>query len=116
MEIPTVTNRLLKSAQLLDRATGKWVETGEMAVGHYEHNAISLANGKVLLVGGFGVRGGDSTSAELYDIATGLWRLTGSPNHAHGTQVPVLQGDGKVRIEDEIYDPGTEKWTVVPKK
>ncbi len=125
-EIPAVSNLNLRSAQLLDPATGKWSETGEMTAEHYSHSAILLRKGKVLVVGGSVPGGQSSTSAELYDIATGLWRATGSLNHRHGSQEAVLEPDGKVRMpggwdsskmtDDELYDPNTEKWTVVPKK
>ncbi len=125
-EIPAVTNRDLRSAQLLDPKTGQWVETGEMTTERDGHSAILLRNGKVLVVGGSDSKGRDCTSAELYDIATGLWRPTGSLNHVHGNEKAVLEPDGKVRMpggwdgskmtDDELYDPNTEKWTVVPKK
>jgi len=125
-EVPAVTNRILKSAQLLDAATGKWTKTGEMTMARSGHSAILLPNDKVLIAGGRDAKGRFSTTAELYDIATGQWRATGSMNHIHGNETAVLLPNGKVRMpggydgskmtEDEIYDQATEKWTGVPKK
>jgi hypothetical protein len=120
-EVPTITNQILKSAQLLDTATGKWTEAGEMTIARYGHSAILLPNHKVLIMGGRDAKGQFYTSAELYDISTGTWRATGSLNHTHGYEEAVLAPSGKVRLpgvhgDDELYDPATEKWTAVPKR
>ena len=120
-EVPAVTNRILKSAQLLDKVTGKWGEAGEMTMARFGHSAILLPNQKVLIIGGRDAEGRFYTSAEIYDISTGTWRATASLNHTHGYEEAVLQPSGKVRMpgvhgDDELYDPATEKWSVVPKK
>jgi len=77
-EIPTVNNRELSRAELLDPKTGKWTETGEMNTARDGHTATLLPNGKVLVEGGYGsgVIGKKPpvlSSKELYDPATGTW-------------------------------------------
>jgi hypothetical protein len=79
-EIPTVTNRYLSSAELLDSKTGKWTETGEMHVARYYHKATLLPDGKELVEGGYGshppnVARQGLSSKELYDPVTGIWTV-----------------------------------------
>lgn len=76
--VPTVTNRFLSSAELLDPKTGKWTKTGDMTAARYDHEATLLPDGKVMVEGGYGshppnrARLGLSTK-ELYDPDSGTW-------------------------------------------
>jgi hypothetical protein len=60
------------SAELYDPATGKFTETGSMAVATVGNAAVLLKSGKVLVVGGW-VRGSTTDLAEIYDPATGTF-------------------------------------------
>ena len=81
------------------------------------HTATLLANGKVLVAGGFG-RGGTLASAELYDPASGTFTPTGSMTNAQSWHTATLLHNGKVLIAGgliatplvlpdpaELYDP-----------
>jgi hypothetical protein len=58
-------NRLLASAELYDPATGQFTPTGSMATARIFQTATRLADGRVLIAGGFDGTD-DLTSAELY--------------------------------------------------
>ncbi|SDM33523.1 hypothetical protein SAMN05421823_112124 [Catalinimonas alkaloidigena] len=105
----------------------QWVYTGSMNQGRSEHTATLLANGKVLVTGGYGIQDNTSvtlTSCELYDPATGQWTTTGSLVEARFRHQATLLADGRVLVTGgkdypagalyscELYDPATGQWSV----
>lgn len=103
--------------------------TGDMSRGRIAHTATLLADGRVLVTGGFttgeGAPAGISRSAEIWDPASGRFRLLPRPmftaraNHS-ATRLP----DGKVLLVGgysvegspplaEIFDPATETFAAL---
>jgi hypothetical protein len=83
------TGTPLKGAELYDPSAGSWSPTGSMLTGRYLHAAALLANGKVLVVGGYYSGAG---KAEQYDPGTGLWSAVGNPLTARDAPTALVLG------------------------
>lgn len=103
-------------------ATPPWTRTGPMVKNRVDHTAILLANGTVLVAGGYdsGSANGYSLSiAEIYDPATNHWKATGSMAFAMLDQKAALLGNGMVlHVGDgsraaQVYDPRTGRWAAI---
>ena len=125
-------NIALASAELYDPATGKCSLTGSLHVARFNHPAVRLNNGEILVSGGDD-SGGDccslsshaqhasseyarplspcfcphaTASAELYDQATGKWTVTGNLNIARDLHKETLLPNGKVLVSGGLQcDP-----------
>ena len=115
----------LSETDLYDPATGLWSATARLITARDEHTATLLANGKVLVAGGFnnGYVLSILSYPELYDPATGLWSTTGSMKAARASHTATLLANGKVLVlggrnsnniaisSAELYDPATGLWS-----
>jgi hypothetical protein len=106
--------RLYDSAELYDPATGHFSRANDMTIPRHKHDAVGLADGRVLIVGGADEREDPRPfdTAEIYDPDTGVFRRTGDLNLARyklrGTS--VLQENGRVVVAGgadgpEVYEP-----------
>ncbi len=102
-ETVTIVRRLIKKSStvlvivaLLLVASAQaetWTATGSMAFARRDHTTTLLTNGKVLIVGWFGV------SPELYDPVTGTFSPTGNTVFAHDTlHTATRLLDGRVLV------------------
>lgn len=114
---------LYAAAELYDPATGRFATTGSMATRRHKHDAVTLADGSVLVLGGSDERDerGAYRSAERYDPATGRFSDAGTMHAAryklNGSS--VLLRDGTVLLlggagVSEIYDPAQHTFSVIP--
>lgn len=119
------------SAEVYDPATGTFTATGPMTVDRALHATTLLADGRVLVAGGFNNDNGGSkslASAEVYDPESGTFAATGSMADERTFDAAVLLTDGRVLITGgvrngwdyanlldsaEIYDPGTGTFTTI---
>ncbi len=107
-------------------SSGNFSTTGSMNVARDGHTATLLANGEVLVTGGFNYTDGFLTSAELYNPAKGKWTLTGSTSVSRSGDSALLLPNGEVLVAGgndmnatgapalasaELYNPSTGTWT-----
>jgi len=109
-------------AELYDPGTNTFSATGSTSTGRSRHMAALLADGRVLIAGGFGLFG-SLTSAELYDPKIGTFTATGLMTVGRQNATGTLLADGRVLIAGgesgqnaslasaELYDPSTGTFT-----
>lgn len=118
-----------KSADLFDARDVAWRSTGAMNEGRCGHASVRLADGRVLVSGGYA--GPKLTSsAEVYDPATELWTTVASMRDARARHIMLALPSGKVLVAGgtsdpiegdmgtlatvEYYDPAINAWTNGP--
>ena len=114
-----------RGVRATSRSGGSVITTGRMTVARFDHAAVLLRSGRVLVVGGIERNGVMQPSAELFDPATGQFTATGEPQAHHGWGVTAtLLPDGKVLVAGgssgcdspcytasaELYDPSTTRF------
>jgi hypothetical protein len=125
---PPTCTRYLSSAELYNPATGRWTYTGSTLVPRESATAIRLADGRVLLAGGYNGGGSactdtDPVDTEIYDPATGQWSSAGNLPHGWLGGTMVLLPDHRVLMVDGwqhgsgnfaeavIFNPATGQWS-----
>jgi hypothetical protein len=116
---PALAGSASGTAEVYDPASGTFSATGEMVTSRAGQTATLLANGTVLIAGGW-TGSSAIASAELYDPATGSFTLTGNMSAARTEHTATELPDGRVLITGglnvtnpsgsstaEIYDPAT---------
>ena len=114
-------NYITYSCELYNPATDTWTYTDSMAFPRFNHAAVVLQDGKVLVAGGYGT----TNNAEIYDPATNTWSLTSAMSYTHNDGIAMTRlSDGRVLATGgdglpsadiaEIYDPNTDTWTSLP--
>lgn len=117
-------------ADIVDRMNPAWTAAGTIGgtpPGREHGTATLLPNGKVLVLGGTPV--GDATRGALFNPGSNTWAYTaGAMVYPRWKHEATLLADGRVLIvggrrndgtdletpDDEIYDPVTDSFTVIP--
>jgi len=96
------------TAELYDPVSDTISPAGKIIEGRTQHSATLLADGRVLIAGGYASR--DLDSAEVYEPSTRTFTTTGKLSTAISNHSALLQPDGKVflaggRGSMQVYDP-----------
>lgn len=116
---------ITRSAEVYDPASNTWSSTGAMSQARAMHAATLLADGRILVAGGFTVDAAGNmvavASAELYSPATGRWTTTGRMVHPRFDAAMARLASGEVLVAGghdgvgaldaaEIFDPARGRW------
>jgi hypothetical protein len=100
-----------------------WSPTGSLTSARDSHTATLLSNGKVLVVGGFGLSD-FLNSCELYEPG-GVWSTTGPLHDPRDLHTATLLNNGKVLVAGgyqgyvtylsgaELFDPDNGTWSII---
>ncbi len=111
---------ILPRVDRFDPVTSTFDALPDLGTSRSGHTATLLADGRVLIAGGYNASFAADAGAELYDPATGTTTPTGSLNIGREGAVAVMLADGRVLIAGgynaaagrhqrtaEIYDPAS---------
>jgi N-acetylneuraminic acid mutarotase len=85
----------LATAELFNSGTASWASTRLLPEGRCSPNAVGLADGRVLVVGGVVTQSNGfatSPNALIFDSRTGAWASAGSPIASGGFPIPEQGG------------------------
>lgn len=114
--------KIYSSFEIYNPSDGTFSQAGNLTVRRHKHDAVLLADGRVLIVGGSDERdsAGAYRSAEIYDPANGISTAVGNMNASRyklqGTS--VLLKNGKILIAGgasraDIFDPADDTFSFV---
>ena len=120
--------RILDTSELWDPRSGTWTRTGRLDDTRVGASAVTLADGRVLIVGGVASLQAapiEQASAEVYDPATGRWGSAGALTTARRGFVLVALRDGGAIVAGgfgelaasgylstvERFDPVSNTWS-----
>jgi N-acetylneuraminic acid mutarotase len=105
-----------------DAASNTWTQDGDMTDARLLHQAVRLADGRILVTGGFGATG-YLTSAEVFDAQAGRWSRVQPMSVARVAHAAAPLPDGGVLVvggasdgttyaaSAERYDPASDRWS-----
>ena len=119
--VPTGT--LLASTEIYDPAQDAWTQGPDLPSALFASKAVTLGDGRVLMVGGFSYDG-QLSSAALYDPSTNAWTPGPAMSVVRVLPDATPLGDGRILVTGgftndevqssatsaELFDPRTNSW------
>lgn len=87
-----------KECEIFNHTTSLWERTGDMNFVRSHNLAVTLTNGKVLVVAGQGGPNVASASCELFDPTAGTWQNTAALSTARQSTSVTRLADGRVLV------------------
>lgn len=119
-----------KSAILYDPGINSWSSGPNLNTARSNHKATLLSDGRVLVTGGYDSSGNTLSSAEIWSPSTNTWTTVSPMFYRRRSHTATLLSDGRVFVaggtggilgasnvaqtSSEVYDPATDKWTLLP--
>src|SRR5688572_20085475 len=88
----------MTSSEIYDPNGQTWVESGSFTFARENHTATLLADGRVLMAGGFNNQAFSLGSAQLYDPVSRQWSATESLLTPRNDHVAILLPNGQVLV------------------
>jgi Galactose oxidase, central domain len=114
---------LIGTAEIYDPVGDGFQPTGSMATARAFHAATLLADGRVLVTGGFVALDGSTTaSAEIYDPSTGHFSPAGAMQVGRTAHSAILLTDGRALAlgglqaspATDVFEPAANRWSPGP--
>lgn len=108
-------DRVLDTSEVWDPRSGTWSATGRQAATRWGASAVTLADGRVLVVGGMASRDSDpiqQASAEIYEPTTGQWSSAGTLAAGRNDFTLVALPDGGALAAGGIGGLGTSAYAI----
>ncbi len=111
-------------AEIYDAATNSWSPAAPMHIKRMRHRAIPLADGRVLVAGGYEVLGGSlrvTSTVEIYDPVANTWTERAPLATRRTDHTATLLSDGRILVtggrlglstlsSTELYDVAANRW------
>ena len=92
------------TAEIFDPATGRFSPTGRLSVSRDDHIAVPLADGRVVLIGGWGAAG-LLASTDIYTPETGTFTRGPDMHTPRAGMMPVTLRDGRILVARSHREP-----------
>lgn len=117
--------KVASTAEIYDPKSATWRSAARMSVARYHHTAAPLADGRVLVAGGWALTTNSDPSlatAQIYDPIANTWTATGSMATGRARGRMAALPDGRVLVvagvdpayrvmaTAEIWDPSSGRW------
>lgn len=109
----------MQIASFAQQSFGGWSVSDFLHANRARHASVVLPDSNILVTGGIGYLK-ELSSCEIYDIKTGKWRYTDSMSISRNYHKAILLDNGRVLVVGgfnvrscELFNPETEKWTLI---